>query len=54
MRWCGNPTAVTADVAYQALRLAGTWTGGPEAPPWFLDSTGLAPNHWFSTPVESR
>ena len=24
---------------------------GPEAPPWLLASSGLAPNHWFSTPV---
>lgn len=54
MRWSGNPTAVTADLAVQALRLAGAWTGGPEAAPWFLDSTGLAPNHWFSTPVVSE
>lgn len=50
MRWYGQPSAVTADVAYQALRLAATWTGGPEAPPWFLGSSSLAPNHWFSTP----
>ena len=24
------------------------WTGGPDAPPWLLASSGLAPNHWFS------
>ena len=25
---------------------------GPAAAPWLLASSGLAPNHWFSTPVE--
>jgi urease accessory protein len=51
MRWCGHPAAVTADVVRVALRLAAHWTLGPEAPPWLLASSGLAPNHWFSTPV---
>jgi hypothetical protein len=31
----------------QALRL-----DRHEAPPWLLASGGLAPNHWFSTPVD--
>ena len=26
---------------------------GPGAPPWLLTSSGLAPNHWFSTPAET-
>ena len=48
MRWCGHPTAVTADLVQNALRLAASWTVGPEAPPWLLASSDLAPNHWFS------
>jgi urease accessory protein len=52
LRWCGPPGAVTADLVFTALRLAASWTVGPEGPPWLLDSTDLAPNHWFSTPVE--
>jgi len=51
MRWCGHPTAVTADLVLTALQLAARWTLGPNAPPWLLASSGLAPNHWFSTPV---
>jgi urease accessory protein len=46
LRWCGHPTAVTADFVRVALTLAGQWTGG--AGPWLLDSNALAPNHWFS------
>ena len=52
MRWCGHPGAVTADLVQTALRLAARWTVGPDALPWLLASSGLAPNHWFSTPVE--
>jgi urease accessory protein len=52
MRWCGRPAAVTADLVLTALRLAASWTVGPEAPPWLLASGSLAPNHWFSTPVQ--
>ena len=44
--------AVTADLVQTALRLAGNWTGGPDARPWLLASSDLAPNHWFSTPSE--
>ena len=51
IRWCGHPTAVTADLVQTALGLAAQWTSGPEAPPWLLASSGLSPNHWFSTPV---
>jgi urease accessory protein len=54
VRWCGHPTAVTADLVHVALRLAARWTVGPDAPPWLLASGGLAPNHWFSTPAENR
>ena len=52
MRWCGLPAAVTRDLVVTALRLAACWTIGPDAPPWLLTSSALAPNHWFSTPVE--
>jgi urease accessory protein len=51
VRWCGHPGAVTTDLVQTALRLAARWTVGPDAPPWLLASNGLAPNHWFSTPV---
>ena len=47
LRWYGQPSALPADVARVALTIAGSWTGGPEAPPWFLGSSELAPNHWF-------
>ncbi len=50
LRWCGHPAAVTADVAHTALSLAASWTIGPAARPWLLDSSDLAPNHWFMTP----
>lgn len=50
VRWCGHPTDVTADLVLTALQTAATWTTGPDAPPWFLHSRGLAPNHWFSLP----
>jgi urease accessory protein len=53
MRWCGPPAAVTRDLVVTALRLAARWTIGPDAPPWLLTSSDLAPNHWFSTPKES-
>jgi urease accessory protein len=52
IRWCGHPAAVTADLVRNALRLAASWTVGPDAPPWLLASSGLASNHWFSTPAE--
>ena len=54
VRWCGPPAAVTADLVYNALRLAANWTDGPAAPPWFLGSGCLAPNHWFSPPIEEN
>jgi urease accessory protein len=49
MRWCGHPSAVTADLVLIATRLAASWTVGPEAPPWLIASSSLAPNHWFSS-----
>jgi urease accessory protein len=49
VRWCGYPTAVTADVVRTALGVAASWTDGADARPWLLDSSALAPNHWFST-----
>jgi hypothetical protein len=40
-------------------RTVATWSGDQalrlnrhEAPPWLLASGGLAPNHWFSKPVD--
>lgn len=48
VRWVGPPGAVTTDLVRVALSIAGHWTGGPDAPPWFLASSELAPNHWFS------
>ena len=53
-RLCGPPPAVTALLVATALKIAGGWTGGAGAPPWLLGSTGLAPNHWFSTPSGCR
>ena len=32
------------------LRVAGYWTAGPDASPWLLESSSLAPNHWFLAP----
>jgi urease accessory protein len=51
-RWCGQPSAVTADLVNTALSLAARWTGGTEdqALPWLIASGSLAPNHWFSSP----
>jgi urease accessory protein len=54
IRWCGPPAAVTSDLVQIALGVAACWTVGPDAPPWLLASSGLAPNHWFSTPVKKR
>lgn len=48
MRWCGHPTAVTADVVRMALSIAANWTLGPGVPPLLLASQSLAPTHWFS------
>ncbi len=50
VRWCGHPIDVTADLVRLALGIAGRWTGGDQAPPWLLESSSLAPNHWFSEP----
>jgi urease accessory protein len=52
MRWCGHPAAVTSDLVQTALGLASCWTAGPDAPPWLLGSSSLAPNHWFLIPVD--
>lgn len=52
LRWCGDPAAVTHDLVSTALSLAASWTAGPGTPPWLLASSSLAPNHWFSPPVE--
>jgi urease accessory protein len=50
IRWCGPPAIVTEALVSTALHLAAEWTDGPGSPPWLLESSGLAPNHWFSTP----
>jgi urease accessory protein len=49
VRWCGHPTPVTADLAQMALSIAAAWTMAPGSPSWFLDSSSLTKNHWFST-----
>ncbi len=51
VRWCGHPEAVTADLVYLSLKIAADWTIGPDALPWMLSSSSIAPNHWFSTPA---
>jgi urease accessory protein len=48
IRWCGPPAEVTRAVVRAALSIAGCWSGGAGAPPWLLESSHLAPNHWFS------
>ncbi len=50
IRWCGPPTAVTAELVNTALLHAGRMTSGAGAPPWLVASGSLAPNHWFSSP----
>ncbi|WP_437193388.1 urease accessory protein UreD [Planctomicrobium sp. SH527] len=52
VRWCGHPTQVTADLVITTLTLAAQWSDKPGTPPWLLASSDLAPNHWFSTPVD--
>ena len=55
VRWCGHPTDVTTELVNTALLLAGRWSAGPDARPWLLESSSLAPNHWFSNldPVQT-
>jgi urease accessory protein len=48
VRWCGAPAEVTRAVVRAALAIAGCWSGGAGAPAWLLESSHLAPNHWFS------
>jgi urease accessory protein len=52
VRWCGSPAEVTRAVVRAALSIAGHWSGGTGAPPWLLESSHLAPNHWFSAAGE--
>jgi urease accessory protein len=47
LRWVGPPGPVTADLVRVAMTTAGGWTAGR---PWLLESSDLAPNHWFSPP----
>ncbi len=54
IRWCGHPTEVIHVLVETAMRLASNWTGGPDATPWLLRSSGLTPNHWFSTQVDVK
>jgi urease accessory protein len=48
VRWCGHPPEVVPDVVRCAMHLASRHRPGSEASPWLIDSTELAPNHWFS------
>lgn len=50
VRWCGPPGPVTFDLVAMAMRQAADWTGGPDTPPWLIESSDLAPTHWFSLP----
>jgi urease accessory protein len=50
IRWCGDPTAVTAEVVRTALAQAARWTPHNGSASWLLSSSELAPNHWFSIP----
>jgi hypothetical protein len=43
---------VTADLVGVAMRVASNWTGGPGRRPWLINSSDLAPNHWFSVQPE--
>lgn len=49
LRFAGPPNLVSKDLVKVALTIAGSWTGGKNAPPWFLQSNELSPNHWFSS-----
>ena len=49
LRWCGPPASVTTDLVNLSLQLAANWTVGPGAAPWWVASSSLAPNHWFSS-----
>jgi len=53
LRWCGDPGLVTDHLVTTAMHIAGHWTGGAGAAPWLLDSSALAPNHWFSQDASS-
>ncbi|MBX7103574.1 MAG: urease accessory protein UreD [Gemmataceae bacterium] len=53
LRWCGSPHAVTADLVAVTMRVAASWTGGPGSRPWLINSSDLAPNHWFSIQPET-
>jgi urease accessory protein len=50
LRWCGDPALVTTQLVRFALLAAAN--RGPRwiERPWLLDSSSLAPNHWFSRP----
>jgi urease accessory protein len=43
IRWCGHPSAVTADLVLTALRLAARWVAESDAPPWLLALGGACP-----------
>lgn len=53
LRWCGDPGLVTDHLVTTAMHVAGNWTGGAGAEPWLLNSSALAPNHWFSQNASS-
>lgn len=54
IRWCGSPSAVTADLVRITLSIAARWTGDSRSAPWLLSLTDLAPNHWFSAAPDER
>ena len=49
IRWCGRPGPVTADLVRISMSVAASWTPRPGGRPWLIESSGLAPNHWFSS-----
>ncbi len=51
IRWCGHPGPVTADLVRLSMTLAASWRPASGGRPWLLESSGLAPNHWFSAPA---
>ena len=52
MRWCGPPAAVTSDLVDHGPAAGRQLDNRARRAPWLSTSSGLAPNHWFSTVIE--
>ena len=48
LRWLGPSEAVANAVVQTGLRAVALLNGERNGRPWLLESSGLAPNHWFS------